>query len=103
MKKKKKKKLEGTFAGLSPIVPLSPLMSTPWVRTATSRGSPSRQIAPGQTTNTNSEFSTSSMVRMCKKEETTTNRIVAAETLAYLIEVTINTLISNISTFNLVL
>ena len=27
------------------------------------------------------------MVRMCKKEETTTNRIVAAETLAYLTEV----------------
>ena len=27
------------------------------------------------------------LVRMCKKEETTNNRIVAAETLAYLIEV----------------
>ena len=27
------------------------------------------------------------LVRMCKKEETTPNRIVAAETLAYLIEV----------------
>ena len=27
------------------------------------------------------------LVRMCKKEETTNNRIIAAETLAYLIEV----------------
>ena len=30
------------------------------------------------------------LVRMCKKEETTNNRITAAETLAYLIEVRIN-------------
>jgi hypothetical protein len=31
------------------------------------------------------------LVRMCKKEESVENRILAAETLAYLIEVILNT------------
>ena len=37
------------------------------------------------------------LVRMCKKEETTNNRIIAAETLAYLIEVSPSLLVHYMS------